>query len=1656
VLRSEDAQKRLKTVQIKDWPASRLRELKKLPDKLAAIGRGLLERDAAGHPIKDWKKRRAAVADANKAMHKLPARDRERLFAAFWPKLARNVEAAWQLCARLPYEVGYERRGFRAPDEPGLAATAREAWFRRLLNELDGYDPDVTWVAAWAPYLGHGGSDAVGVLLAAAIDTGGPDGEAVYNVLTESARGEHEVGAMGRHVTRALLVCSKPEAWEFVEKVLLAAQRQEGLRQVILETIDEAHPQAFRRMVRLILDNNLLRFSATVRAVDVWFGLNWDALTPAKLRDALTHFVTYLDDAAARAEALKKATGEPLYLALWAASFEDAPAGVPAAAALLADKKVERRFVAARFLEQLDLPAARKALVPAIDDADLRVALTALEAITSEEDEAKKLGLFEPIKRLLPRMPEHGVNLPELVWPWAEVDANVHDVADHLADYRGDRPLAELIPFLKQMSSWRRGRLLEELAKGKHIDGPVRQLLFDCLAERDDWVRRRALEALKKATISEAEAEKVEVLLARKGGPRHEALNLLKKQPLTAVLASADRLLASKKAPQRLAGLELLRQLVESKKGVAACRERAEKYQTTRKAVDEHEQLQLDAILDIKRVVPTLDDALGLLDRSKMTPPTPPQDRKALLMTPAAVELLTALDNLVAKHAETPIRLPDRDEDDPEELLLGNVGWRFPSPAWDANLETERQRLPLREVWEKFFAERPKKTRDKDGFEALRAMVLLDIDEDDVETWRDEAKKRRWLKPINEALLAGQKQPDLKYHPIVIDLVRWLIRLNPPPGLVDFLLDATETSFALVPANQVGWLPGPKDDDEPWRELSQFQQWQGEATQYFQHRRHVIPWSPEQVARLYRLLRWRDEPAPGLPRDRADFDLVLHAYEGGAATESDILDHMLGPRENTYWRAFHALQTMTSRRPPEICAQRPELAALAERCRQRVLQVELARGELETAATDAARNLGAVFGLDLLFQLMTLLGKKPFDRRTYGDSRATVLSRLIRVCFPQEADTPDAFVARARAAVKAEQLTEERLLELAFFAPQWLPHVSRYFGWQGFEEGVWWFLAHMPGGREGVVEDDTPGPDDDDFDDDDEDGAPRRLSAWDRILQGRSTLTEEERDEGQVDVGWFHRTFELVGKKRWERLAAAAKFGCDDQSHRKAILLADVLRGKASRRELIAQVRNVRLRESARLLGLLPLARADKREADLTQRYKILQEYRRYARSLSPMSRDDAVRAAEVALENLARTAGYPDRTRLEWAMDAREIADLAAGPVSVTADGVTVTLTLDDQAQPEVSVRRGDKPLKAIPPKVRKVPKVAELTERKADLRRQASRMRYSLEAMMVRGDVFTGKELVQILAHPQLRPLLSRLVLLGEKGRGFPTPEGRALTDQREKARPIGPEEKLRVAHPFDFLAAGDWSEWQAYCFRTERVQPFKQVFRETYVVTQAERTAGTTSTRYAGHQVNPAQSMALFGARGWSTRDDVTKTFHDAGLIAEVSFRYGGYTPLEVEGRTLEGVSFRRRGDWQELPLEQVPPRLFSEVMRDLDLVVSVAHVGGVDPEASASTVEMRAALLRETCALVGIRNYEVKANHVLIDGKLGKYSVHLGSSSVHRLPGGSVCIIAVPAQHRGRLFLPFADDDPRTAEVLSKVLLLARDHEIQDPTILQQLR
>ena len=249
-----------------------------------------------------------------------------------------------------------------------------------------------------------------------------------------------------------------------------------------------------------------------------------------------------------------------------------------------------------------------------------------------------------------------------------------------------------------------------------------------------------------------------------------------------------------------------------------------------------------------------------------------------------------------------------------------------------------------------------------------------------------------------------------------------------------------------------------------------------------------------------------------------------------------------------------------------------------------------------------------------------------------------------------------------------------------------------------------------------------------------------------------------------------------------------------------------------------------------------------------------------------------------------------------------------------------------------------------------------------------------------------------------------------------------------------------------------------YQRLAFDRKWQQPFKQIFRELYLPTPDEGSESSVSRRYAGHQIQPKQTVALLRSRGWKVNHEegLQKVYHKEGFAARMYAMADWFSPADVESPTLETVVFSDLKTFKNVPFSSIHPRIFSEVMRDIDLVVSVAHAGAVDPEASHSSIEMRSVLLRETIRLFRLDNVTVEGSHALIKGTMGEYSVHLGSAVVHRVLSGYLSILPVQSQHRGRIFLPFVDDDPRSAELLAKVLLLARDKDIKDPLILQQLR
>jgi hypothetical protein len=1663
MLNREEAQAALKKAENPRWVEDRVASANRLPEPARAVARTLLGVDT--RPITDMATREEFLRRLRVGFTAMDADTRRELLEALFPGMGSTVEHGWRLHERLPYQMGEDRRGYRAPGNFHALLERRILWIWSVVRLAGPYPQGVAWFAAWAPHLmTYTGGDTLGILLAAAMDEGGEAGEEVFQTLCASARGEHPVGAMGRHLVRAMLSASRPDGWEFMERLLLAAQREEGFRQSILECVDEAHPRAFRRMLRLILDHDLSRFSATVRAFDTWLGYRWDVANLKAVNAAIGKLLAYLEDPEARLAAMRGKDAEQAYLALWTQAFEDADAVVAPAAELMRHPRAEHRFVGAHLLDQLRLPASFEKLLDGLEDEDLRVANRTMGAFLHGADESL-LGsdLFERLERLLPRFPERVAKLGSIVWPWTESTVSRETVAEALANNLGHRNPTRLIPHLASMGASGRADVVARLAARQPWDPATRETLFSLIGDPSRQVSEAALSNLGKCRISVEEAVAMEELLERKSGTlRRGVLTLLSLQPDAEVLASADRLLGAKGRPSRLAGLELLRSLVEGKRATTDARARGERHRAEHPVLSDAERQQLDVVLAAGVEPPTRADALGLIRHEDRTWPDVPVVRDVRFHSSAARRIVQALDDLFVANAQEIVTFRESDGE-VRKCLLAELRWGIPNPDPRRTFEEDLQRLPLADVWMGWWRTRGPGFRDADGMELLRACAWHRFT---LDPYDGPGKMLKAFPEVVSSMFGDvptvTTSDRWKVRSRAASLLSWLLRMDPPAGSVDFLLDAAEGALALLPpetllrperepATEAGGATEGTDPETgvSWRDCrSPFQVWFQVADMV----ENFAPglWSPEQQVRRWRLLRWVDEPfrprefgggeaAPTrsrcLPRHRADIKSVTQAYRAGGATEADVVDHLIGAAGGSVFRGFD-LGELTRRKPKPDSETYEILRPIVDRCRRRILEVELTRGDNPTVATPLALELGSVNGIDDLMAILRALGKGGFVRGGGQDlsAKETVLSHLVRCSFPLGGETGADFRAKALAA----KIPEQRLVELAVYAPQWARCTEEALGWEGLADAVWWIHAHTKG-TDWTVENEI-----------------REL--WQADLSARTALSPTDLLEGAVDVAWFLRVHGSLGSRRWMQLDEGAMYASTGAGHARARIFADAMMGKVKKSELVGRIRRKRHQDAVRALGLLPLAKGNAREADLLDRYEVIQEFRRGSRQFGSQRQATEKRAAQIGLQNLARTAGFVDPIRLEWAMEAKAVEDLADGPIGIVVEDVAFSLGVDPWGEIELAVTREGRALADVPAKLRKHPEVAALRERRIELKRQAARIRPALEQFMVRGDEFTGAELSELMGHPLLRPMLSNLVLVGDAVAGYPVQGGRVLEDHAGGVEPVKASERLRIAHPHDLLPAASWHRWQKDCFARERIQPFKQVFRELYPMTPSEGREGKQTRRFAGHQLQPRQAMALLGGRGWVNHPEegVRKVFHEAGLVAWLTFQEGFLTPADVDGLTLESVYFTRRGDHRPLQIHGLPPRLFSETMRDLDLVVSVAHRGGVDPEASASTIEMRATLVGETCRLLRISNVHVKDRYALVKGELGEYSIHLGSGVTRKMPGETLFIVPVHSQHRGRLFLPFADDDPRTAEVVSKVLLLARDREIKDPGILDQLR
>jgi HEAT repeat protein len=1640
VLSPEEASTRLASIRDPRWREAAAKRVGGLRRKLRGTASAFIAAPPAQHMPGAFREHRAAQAAAGRQLDEFSDAQRLSIMEALHPGLSPALARWWVDAQSRPYQRHWNRRAFRAHNSPGLTVDGRAADLSALIELLGPFDADPVWLAGWAGHLAlqagptSGVSQPMGSVLASAIDLGGRTGEETLTTLIDVGNGEHAVGIMGRHVVSALLGATRPEGWDFVIRLLLAAQRQEGLRQTILESADEGHPDAFNRVLTAVLENKLLRFAAAVRAAGVWLGFGADVSEIPKVEDRVRQLATCRVDQSARDQALRSGDAWSTYIALCAHGMRDVLTTIPEAEQLTRHNSPDVRAAAVRYAAATGLVAGQQVAAPLVDDPDVRVATLALDVLVKNGLELPTT--FDAITRLVPRLPEK----PRTVEPFGiesmPFKLSRADAAARLVDARGTRRINSLLPWLPSMDANGRYRVVASIIRDDKATRDLRPVLVDLLADRSSSVRQQAIAALAKLKLDPREAPAVEALLTRTAADvRRGALQLLTTLPRSAAQASAERLAASADKGQRAAAAELLRTLGLPAPTAPAAATRRGTRQTAAKTPS---AATIDASAE------AIEDLHATLVRTdERTPALPPKTAgsRGRFSDDRARRIVVELDSIAADHRNTPVVASSWQGS--REILFGDIRW-FPSPfatnmPAPADDSEEGRGMLLGEVFRSWWTERPAALRGDDSTDALRAHVTAVLSGPSSPFAAFTRAGDDWWRKNMQALI-GKPAKELRHVAAVRHVTDWLAAEHADAGSIDECLDALEAALALVPDQILNTDPAAHQRQNvagsiylspyamhhnDWRQRLRTHPWHGLISGLLRTRPELF--TAEQITRWYHLMRWVEQPRSAAAPYPIDTRLLIAAHDAGVATEADVIAEFLHPR-NTLFR------DLTRRWRTQLEQRHPVLVSIADEVRDRVIDVETRRGDLPTPTSRVALNLSSVSGAELVVRLLRLLGKATLVRgySAHSDSRDAVFSHLIRVSFPVPSDTPETLIKAA----EALKVPDTRLVDLAVYAPQWASFVEAGLQWPGLQDGVLWLHAHTK---------------------DEQWSVDRELrESWAAMTAERTPLAAEDLVAGAVDVAWFQSSYAALSPERWAVIHKAAKHASGGNGHRRAQIFAEAMLGQLDEATLTERITSKRNQDSVRALGLLPLpAEPSAHAAAVQRRYALMREFERGSRAFGNQRQTSERTAVRIGIENLARSAGYPDPQRFIWEVEAREAGDLSEGPITVSHDEVSVTLSVTDEGTPELVVKKGDRTLQSVPASLRKADDVVELRARKTALTRQASRVRATLEAAMIGQEAFTTGDFDNLARHPIVAPMLDQLLWVNDTGKTLRRQDSRFIGVNGKTANPRA---DLRLAHPVDFIAEESWIHWQETVFADGRRQPFKQVFRELYVLTPAEKKAGPASHRYDGHQLQPRQALALFGRRGWLTSresGDTSRVFHQHNLVARVEFVDGFLTALEADLPTIGGVYFTRRGDHLAQPLDSIPPVVFSETMRDLDLVVSVAHAGGVDPEATASTTEMRAALIRETARLLKLSNISFAGEHALIDGKLGEYSLHLGSGTVHRRPGGAVCIIPVGSQHRGRLFLPFADDDPKTAEVVAKTLMLARDHEIKDPTILEQL-
>ncbi len=1305
------------------------------------------------------------------------------------------------------------------------------------------------------------------------------------------------------------------------------------------------------------------------------------------------------------------------------------------------------------------------------------------EEMFTDRDEA--LRCYQILKEILKKVPKKGITLSPCIFPWHQVTMNQSDLAERLCliawMLQDDEILDEAagyIPLIGQGAGYSYYGASRAAAARLLLYRPKsaarKRILFELLHNPEEYTNKEAHLLTEDMELTEEDYIQIEKNLKYKKG-RKGTLSLLRRQDKSSLVSSIARLLEERSEECHMGALDLA---LELKKEDAVYFEKVIPHLKALSDATGKEQVLLTELLGESS---TAQDILntpgyGLYDVKKdwiLPPANIDGDQASRLFTYGEAECIRVckeLDELIKENAARSYKTAW----DQEELLGNDLKTsRYIHSDPDAK---PLDAYPFPELWNDFYKTKictPELLLETELYR--QCCLQRGFYEQNKKLYKQVFGSGILKKPIFQNLM-----PSLVYSRQVNTLISVLFTQYVPDALkARFALCGTARFLAVLDhSNDIFTVSEKRYNGEiitytkraaelpifadmiRWLSCAGEEDWGSAFTLRFRLGQHYLGWesrekkqySYQNISRFYLGLADYTECYVHGVWDKDLFYKAVFAFSNlgsllepvstveqkGAISSKKARVHSLNsffgnnvivPADGKYH-----FDTVGEEMPKMMFAHElySELIPL-------VLSVELKRGEKATPFSGYIHQIQVIYGIDYMIQILTALGKDPLQRGysyySSNSERRTVLSHLLKICMPK----PEESAEDLRAALKGTDITKKRLVELAMYAQQWIPMIEEYLNIPGFASTCYYFMAHT---------------------------SERFDEQVTSVIAKYTPLSPEELGDGAFDIHWFFEAYGHVGEKNFKLLYDAAKYSSTGAAHGRARKYADAALGKVEKDTLKSEINAKRNKDLLMSLPLLPLdGTKSQKEAELLDRYQFIQKYKKESRQFGAQRRASEGRASQIALQNLSVNAGFTDVTRLVLRMEGKLVEQSQSYFDWQPVEEIELKISVDENGKSSLNCRKDGKNLKSVPAKYKKNETVKKYQEMNKQLKEQYSRTKQMMEQAMEDGTDFEVWEFLELRKNPVVRPIVEFLVVkLSDHGNGPISADGKmgfltedGIEDDSGNVTPVKPDGKILIAHPFDLYASGHWHEYQKLLFERKIRQPFKQVFRELYLKL-GEELEKTESRLFAGNQIQPQKTAGTLRGRRWVAdyEDGLQKVYYKENIVACIYAMADWFTPSDIEAPALEWVAFYDRKTGQPKKLKEIPDVIYSEVMRDVDLAVSVAHAGGVDPETSHSTVEMRRAIAQCNLDLFKIRNVRLEGSHAMIDGKLGRYSVHLGSGVVHQIGNSMLFVVPVHSQHRGRIFLPFIDDDPKTAEIMSKILLFAEDTKIKDPSILEQIR